>query len=59
MTMARHERIQMQATLQQKFIESDKPTEANMAVFYDKQDRIVYAGIITNCAVIISTDIAH
>jgi hypothetical protein len=48
MTMGRKERIQVGAMLQQKYVESDKPTQANMAVFYDERDQIVYAGIITN-----------
>ncbi len=57
MSMGRKERIQTQAMLQQRYVESNKPTQANMAVFYDEQDHIVYAGIVTDWPMIISTDI--
>jgi hypothetical protein len=57
MTMGRAERLKMQQVLKERFVESNKPTMANTAVFYDQQDNILYAGIITEWPMIISTDI--
>jgi len=47
----------MQQVLAERFVESNAPTQANTAVFYDAQDNIVYAGIITTWPMIITTDI--
>ena len=37
MAMGRKERLEMQKVLRERFIESNKPTKANTAVFYDQE----------------------
>ena len=39
------------------FQDSDTPTKANMAVFYDEDDTMLYAGIREEWPMIIATDI--
>ena len=56
MAMNRDERLKFTKLLE-RMQESDSPTMANTAVFYDEQDTILYAGIISEWPMIITTDI--
>lgn len=56
MVMSRNERLTI-AKLLEKFIESASPTMGNMAVFYDDNETMLYAGIIKEWPIIISTDV--
>ena len=55
MAMNRDERLKMQKLLE-RFVESNEPTKANMAVFSDQQGKLLYAGLITEWPMIVSTD---
>ena len=55
MTMKLDERLQMQALLK-RLLEAKEPLPGNMAVFTDEQEKILYAGIISEWPMIISTD---
>jgi hypothetical protein len=54
--MNSQERAQVQELLGH-CLESDQPEQGNMAVFYDDNDSMVYAGIIKAWPEIIATDI--
>jgi hypothetical protein len=56
MIMNPGELIRIQELLK-RFTASDKPTKANMAVFYDEKGKMLYAGIISNWPIFITTDI--
>lgn len=56
MVMTNSERRTVQAMLDKTFIESDQPTMANLAVFYDENDRMLYSGIIKEWPIIIAVD---
>ena len=54
MTMNRDARLKLRKLLE-RFVESNEPTKANTAVFSDEQGTVLYAGIITEWPMIIST----
>lgn len=56
MVMSVQERGQIKELLHH-FLESDQPEKGNMAVFYDENDTMIYAGIIQAWPLIIATDI--
>jgi hypothetical protein len=56
MTMNRDERLNLRKVLERS-VESNKPMTANIAVFSDEQGQPLYAGIITEWPMIVSTDI--
>ena len=55
MVMSRSERSRFKELLKH-MQESDSPTEGNLAVFSDEQGTTLYAGIIVNWPMIVSTD---
>jgi hypothetical protein len=46
----------MKKLLDRDFIETSKSTMANVAVFYDENDVMLYSGIIREWPIIIATD---
>ena len=56
MTMNRDERLNLRKVLERS-VESNKPTTANIVVFSDEQGQPLYAGIITEWPMIVSTDV--
>jgi hypothetical protein len=57
MAMNADERRQIKAMLERDFIEVSKSDPANMAIFYDDNDKMMYSGIIEKWPVIVAVDI--
>jgi hypothetical protein len=51
------EQLKVKQLLDSRFFESASPSIGNVAIFYDEQDTMTYAGIIENWPIIITTDI--
>lgn len=57
MAMNADERRRIKEMLDKDFIEVSKSEPANMAIFYNDKDEMLYSGIIQNWPVIIAVDI--
>jgi hypothetical protein len=56
MVMNRDERLKMQQLLD-RILESNTPTQGNIAVFLDEQDTLLYSGMISEWPMIIAVDV--